>query len=162
MRLCSWFVRAMEPEAIMFEELTLAEAVGLKHVLEDGLAVLLGQPLAADRRDFVMRDLQTLLNQAIRGSRIASQSNLFLGEDDKLAFGSFALIDRYLGSSQAKSWLDQAPDALLAIERSRQEETPEEAQKNIALKILSALLTQIVAGPSSETQLKEAQISRAR
>lgn len=33
----------------MFEEPTLAETVGLKHVIEDGLAVLHGRALAAGR-----------------------------------------------------------------------------------------------------------------
>lgn len=146
----------------MFEEPTLAEAVGLKHVIEDGLAVLHGQDLAAARRDFVMRDLQTLLNQAIRGSRIASQSALFLGEDDKQAFGSFALIDRYLGTRQATTWLDQAPDALRAIEQIQHAQMPDEIQKEVALKILGTLLTQIITGPSSDTRVQEASILTAR
>lgn len=143
-------------ETDMLEEPTLAEAVGLKHVIEDGLAVLSGRALAADRRDFVMRDLQTLLNQAIRGSRIASQATLFLGEDDKQAFGSFALIDRYLGAGQIATWLNQAPNALQVIEQIQRAQVPDETQKKVALEILSALLTQIITEPSSEVGIREA------
>lgn len=146
----------------MFEEPSLAEAVGLKHVIEDGLALLHGQALAAARRDFVMRDLQTLLHQAIRGSQIASQSTLFLGEDDKQAFGSFTLIDRYLGTGQAATWLHQAPDALQVIEQIQHAQEPNETQKKVALEILSALLTQIITGPSSEARVQEASNSHPR
>jgi hypothetical protein len=140
----------------MFEEPTLAETVGLKHVIEDGLAVLSGQALAADRREFVMRDLQTLLNQALRGSRIASQATLFLGEDDKEAFGSFALIDRYLGAAQVATWLTQAPNALRVIEQIQQAKVPDERQRKVALEILTSLLTQIITEPSSEPATRDA------
>ena len=146
----------------MFEEPTLAEAVGLKHVIEDGLAVLHGQALAADRRDFVMRDLQTLLNQAIRGSRIASQATLYLGEDDKQAFGSFALIDRYLGAGQAATWLHQAPDALQVIEQIQHAQVPNESQRKVALDILSALLTQIITSPSSAASVRDVVSAQTR
>jgi hypothetical protein len=141
--------------ADMFDEPTLAETVGLKHVIEDGVAVLSGQELAADRRDFVMRDLQTLLNQAIRGSCIASKATLFLGEDDKQAFGSFALIDRYLGAGQVGTWLNRAPNALKVIEQIQRSQVPDEAQKTIALEILTALLTQIITEPSFDLGARE-------
>jgi len=99
----------------MFEEPSLAETVGLKHVIEDGLAILAGHPLNDKRREFVIRDLRDLLHQAIRGSHIASQSTLFLGESDREAFGSFTLIDRYLGGVIAPGWVQQAPkEALLS------------------------------------------------
>lgn len=153
--ICSWYDTLPKLEATVFDEPSLAEAVGLKHVIEDGLAVLHGQDLAPDRRDFVMRDLQTLLDRAIRGSRIASQAALFLGEDDRRAFGSFALIDRYLGTGQVATWLDQAPDALQAIEQIQHAQVPDEAKKGVALKILTILLTQILTGPT-EARLQEA------
>ena len=58
--ICSW--SNIWGRNLVFEEPTLAEAVGLKHVIEDGLAVLEGRALDASRRDFVMRDLRSLLN----------------------------------------------------------------------------------------------------
>lgn len=146
----------------MFEEPTLAEAVGLKHVIEDGLAVLHGQALGAERRDFVMRDLYTLLDRAIRGSHIASQAALFLGEDDKQAFGSFALIDRYLGTGQTTTWLDQAPNALRAIKQIQNAQVPNEAERVVALTILDALLTQIITSPSSQARVHETLAPQAR
>ena len=158
MYLRSCFVRAsiaIGAEPKMFDEPTLAETVGLKHVIEDGVAVLSGQQLAADRRDFVMRDLKTLINQAIRGSRIASKATLFLGEDDKQAFGSFALIDRYLGAGQVDTWVNQAPNALEVIDKIQRAQVPDERQKKIALEILTALLTQIVTEPSFELGTRE-------
>jgi hypothetical protein len=139
----------------VFEEPTLAEAVGLKHVIEDGLAVLEGRTLDASRRDFVMRDLRGLLNRAIRGSHIASQPTLFLGEDDRQAFGSFALIDRYLGAGRIPGWLNQAPNALQVIDQIQQAQIPEETQRQAALQILGALLTQISTEPSLESEARD-------
>jgi hypothetical protein len=147
-------------EWAVFDEPTLAEAVGLKHVIEDGLAILKGRHMDERRRDFVMRDLRTLLNQAIRGSHIASQSTLFLGEDDRQAFGSFALIDRYLGAGRAPGWLHHAPDALRVIEQLQQAEMPEEKEKQAALEILSTLLTQISTEPTLELGAGDSHNSR--
>jgi len=63
-------------EQTLFDEPTLAEAVGLKHVIEDGLAIIEGRPLGEARRNFVVHDLSELIDRAIRGSQIASQPTL--------------------------------------------------------------------------------------
>jgi hypothetical protein len=146
----------------MFEEPTLAEAVGLKHVIEDGLAIIEGRSISDSRKGFVLEDLRALLNKAIRGSEIASQSTLFLGEDDRQAFGSFALIDRYLGGGAAPSWLHQAPDALRVFESVQQAKVPNEREKHAALEILNALLCQISAESMVQPEARELQNSSSR
>ena len=139
----------------MFEEPSLAETVGLKHVIEDGLAILAGHPLNDKRREFVIRDLRDLLHQAIRGSHIASQSTLFLGESDREAFGSFTLIDRYLGGVIAPGWVQQAPNALKVVEQLQQATVPDEAEKQAAREIFEALLSQISTDPVSEVDVRD-------
>ena len=139
----------------MFDEPTLAEAVGLKHVIEDGLAIIEGRPVSDSRKGFVLEDLRALLNKAIRGSEIASKPTLFLGEDDRQAFGSFALIDRYLGGGAAPTWVHQAPDALRVFERVQKAEAPNEHEKKAALEILNALLCQISAEPIVQSEFRE-------
>jgi hypothetical protein len=140
---------------IVFEEPTLAEAVGLKHIIEDGLAILDGRKVGEGRREFVMRDLRDLLDQAIRGSHIASQATLFLGEGDRQAFGSFTLLDRYLGARTAPGWLDQAPNVLRVFDKLQQAIIPQEAEKKAAQEILGALLTQISTEHISETETRD-------
>ena len=139
----------------MFDEPTLAEAVGLKHVIEDGLAIIEGRPLGEARRNFVVHDLSELIDRAIRGSQIASQPTLFLGEDDRQAFGSFALIDRYLGAGRTPSWLHQAPDALRVLERIRKTEVPDQREKQAAVELLGALLSQLSAESALETGTRD-------
>lgn len=146
----------------MFDEPTLAEAVGLKHVIEDGLAIVEGRSINPSRKQFVLDDLRGLLNRAIRGSQIASQSTLFLGEDDRQAFGSFALIDRYLGGGATPTWLHQAPDALRVFDRVQHAETPNEQERQAALEILNALLCQISAESAAQPEIRELPSSAQR
>jgi hypothetical protein len=146
----------------MFDEPTLAEAVGLKHVIEDGVAIIEGRAISESRKGFVLEDLRALLNKAIRGSVIASQPTLFLGEDDRQAFGSYALIDRYLGGGAAPSWLNQAPDALRVFESVQQAEVPNERERRAALEILNALLCQISAESIGQPEVRELLNSSSR
>src|SRR5689334_4926740 len=97
-------------------ESNLAEVVGLKHVVEDGLAVLEGRRIDQTRRDFVIRDLKKLLSDALRGSTIASQATLFLAEDDRQAFGSYTMVGRYLNAAGVEgTWRAELPAALSAF-----------------------------------------------
>jgi hypothetical protein len=78
----------------MKTELVSASNVGLRHVIEDGLAILSNHQLSDERRTFVLADLADLLGQASRGAQLASSASFFVGGDDRVAFDAFSLLDK--------------------------------------------------------------------
>jgi hypothetical protein len=141
----------------MFGEPTLAEAVGLRHVIEDGLAVLEGRKIDETRREFVVQDIRKLLAQALRGSEIASEPRLYLAESDRQAFGSFAMFGRYLNLAGAATWRSALPAALNAFDSLKNAKAASRESREAAINILSAVLNQVSADPivDSETPRPE-------
>jgi hypothetical protein len=135
----------------------LAEVVGLKHVVEDALAVLDGRGMEQSRREFVVRDLRKLLSDTMRGATIASQATLFLAEDDRQAFGSYTMVGRYLNSPDGPdAWRNDLPAAIRALEKLQASATPQVTEKQAASNILSRLLARISIDPAPDFDFEPA------
>jgi hypothetical protein len=78
------------------QDLSPFAEIGFRHIVEDALAIVAGQPVDNDRRSYVLGDLIRLFRDAGRGSQIASHRTFFVGSDDKSAFDDFERLDRYL------------------------------------------------------------------
>ena len=77
---------------------TLANSIGFRHVLEDGLAILSKQDhsIDIDRKKYVLEDLVSFLSKAVEGLSISSEQSLFVGSSEKNAFEVYLLLKRYL------------------------------------------------------------------
>ena len=80
----------------MNTEHTFQSAVGLRHVIEDGISILAGRNIAEKRKQYVLDDLQGLFGEVVRGSELVHSNSLFIGQDDRRAFEAYSLFDRYL------------------------------------------------------------------
>ena len=100
----------------MSAQLTSFANVGLRHVLEDALAVLAGKSLPQTRREYVLEDVLKLCRDAQRGSQIASQRTLFVSSRDEPALERFSLFERYLNYSSREEWVNRLDKVCQALE----------------------------------------------
>jgi hypothetical protein len=100
----------------------LAINVGLRHVIEDGLAILANDHLTDDRRKFVVEDLSDLLGNAYRGSELAKNSSLFVKATDRTAFEAYSLLDRLSGdgSTAIREQLRASAEAFDALKHEKE------------------------------------------
>lgn len=91
--------------------------IGLRHVLENGLALIEGDDLGADRREQVLKSLQHIFSEADRGSAALGVSQLTAGLNERRAIERFSAFYHHLSHefgeevpmrlSQAKIALDE-------------------------------------------------------
>lgn len=82
----------------MASALRLSTSVALRHVVEDGLAVLAAKNLEETRKEYVLRGLANLLQGAALGSELTGRSKLLVSTNERSAVESFSLVERYLGT----------------------------------------------------------------
>ena len=87
----------------MNTEISLNTGPGLRHVIEDGLAILEGSNFTASRREYVLDDLRDLFSKVVRGHELVKSPALFTGSADRGAFEAFSLLDRFLPSVEDSS-----------------------------------------------------------
>lgn len=78
-------------------------SIGLRHVLEDSLAVVRGQALAKDRRDLVLRNLRTFVNRAMEGSQSAGATAFSNSSGSAETIEAYELVHRMLSSSMKQN-----------------------------------------------------------
>jgi hypothetical protein len=125
--------------------------IGLRHIVEDALAILGNQPIDPNRRVYVLEDLARLFRDASRGSKIASHRTFFVGSDDKSAYEDFQRLDRYLRHRYQDTWsqlLDDVSGALDGLQKG----VPVSADvKQKSQEVLEELLTSIAREHAYET-----------
>jgi len=123
----------------MKAEPLFASNVGLRHVVEDGLAILSNEKLAADRRRFVVRDLAELLNDALRGAQLANTTSFFVNAADRTAFDAYSLLDQLgqIAEQTDKESLKASAEAFVAL---RDGQTLQAKKKSTAAQYLKTLL----------------------
>ncbi|WP_316188708.1 hypothetical protein [Bradyrhizobium sp. SZCCHNS1054] len=73
-------------------------SVGLRHVLEDSLAVVRGQTLERDRRELVLRNLQKFVTQAMEGSASTTATAFANTRGTVDTIEAYELVHRMLSS----------------------------------------------------------------
>jgi hypothetical protein len=73
-------------------------SVGLRHVLEDSLAVVRGQSLERDRRELVLRNLQRFVTQAMEGSASTTAAAFSNTRGTVDTIEAYELVHRMLSS----------------------------------------------------------------
>lgn len=87
----------------MNTSVALKSELGLRHLVEDAIAILRGGNFPDARRDFVLTDLQELFQKVVRGHELIASQSFFVGTADRGAFEAFSLLDRFLPTSQTDS-----------------------------------------------------------
>jgi len=119
--------------------------LGFRHLIEDGLTILNGRPIGADRRAYVVQDLSEFMLQAKRGAALVRGDKLSVATDDKNAFESFSILDRYWDRSHEDQWNDllaKAGEAFNELRKGRNAPLNEEqrtAAENLLQRVLAAL-----------------------
>lgn len=125
----------------MNTEIALSAGIGLRHVIEDGIAILKGSTFAPARREYVLDDLLDLFSKVVRGHELVQSPALFTGSADRGAFEAFSLLDRFLPNADdlpVQESLRQSARAFAQI-KGGQVITPEQRDN------LSDFLRQILA-----------------
>lgn len=120
----------------MSEPKTSFSNIGLRHVLEDAIAILLGKHVDQQRRDYVLGDVLQLCQDAERGSQIASQRSLFIRSADEFALMRFSFIDRYLDFSTREQLMEQLRNLTVTLDALRRNKPIEPESRNLAVKFL--------------------------
>jgi hypothetical protein len=135
--------------------------LGFRHLIEDGLAILNGTPLGADRRAYVLQDLSQLVLQAKRGSDLVRSNALSVATDDRNAFESYSILDRYWDRSHEEQWIQILATAGEAFDQLRKgaaanlTEAQRTAAANLLKKVLSGLIREPKPGvPSQPEELR--------
>jgi hypothetical protein len=122
-------------------EITLNTGLGLRHVIEDGIAILRGTAFAPARRAYVLDDLLDLFSKVIRGHELVQSPALFTGSAERGAFEAFSLLDRFLPNANDLSVQESLRLSANAFAQIKNGKTiPPEQRDN-----LSEFLRQILA-----------------
>lgn len=144
----------------MSAQLTSFSTVGLRHVIEDTLAVFQGTSLPSARREYVLNDMLHLCREAKRGSQIASQrSRLFLNPHDEPAFEQFSLLARYLDNGLRTQWVDQLDQVCSVLEAVLDQREPADVQRDMVVAFLGNFLRNLRRQGSMDTFAKSSRLA---
>jgi hypothetical protein len=116
-------------------------SVALRHVVEDAIALIRDKKeLAPARRASVLTDLQSLFDDAWKGSELSHAGGLFVAPADKSAFEAFSLFIRHLGGDQWNQRLSRSRQAVKALQGGQ---TPQNDDVAITTSLLESLLTSL-------------------
>lgn len=127
----------------MYEREELLADVGLRHIVEDGIAALLNRTMTDDRRVYVLNDLIDLFRRAAHGSKIARQQLLFGKSEERSAYECFARFDDLLRDRLTNRWEDVLDEVCDALERLRDGRDIPTRTRESAEHFLAALLSTI-------------------
>ena len=140
----------------MNTEISLNTGPGLRHVIEDGLAILEGSNFTASRREYVLDDLKDLFSKVVRGQELVKSPALFTGSVDRGAFEAFSLLDRFLPSVEDSTVQQSLRLSATAFAQIKSGQTIPADQRNILVdflrKILASLERQDSAGFRNEPE----------
>jgi hypothetical protein len=116
-------------------------SVALRHVVEDGIALIRDQKeLAPSRRASVLTDLEGLFDDAWKGSELSHAGGLFVAPSDKSAFEAYSLFTRHFGEIDWSQKLSRIREALKALQSGQAPKTDDAV---IASSVLESLLTSL-------------------
>jgi hypothetical protein len=116
-----------EEEKAMTTQFGSASSVGLRHVIEDGVALLNQDQLGEARRKIVLKGLMDIFAGASRGSDVMQVQSLFARVSDKPAVEAFSLLFRYLNPEYRGDLprrIEETLDVLKAISDNQQVDAP--------------------------------------
>lgn len=145
-----------EEETIGMYEADSLSSVGFRHVVEDGLAILAGQLIQEKRRDFVLHDLATVINEANNFSKPAGGNAWFSSIRNHEALELYTLLDRRLRDSN-KTWQEALETSARVLQQlaggdSKLDEIQKQATTWFLNELLACVITlQNFAHPETET-----------
>jgi hypothetical protein len=115
-------------------------SVALRHVVEDAIALIRDKKeLAPSRRLSVLTDLESLFDDAWKGSELSHAGGLFVAPADKSAFEAFSLFNRHLGEAVDQG-LRRSRKAVKALQSGQD---PDGADLTAATSLLESLLASL-------------------
>ena|SRR5713226_3536800 len=139
----------------MTTEIGLANSVGFRHVIEDGLSIIRGGQIDAGRRAFVLQDLKQLVTDAKRGSNLVQTGVLFVSPSERSAYASYSLLDRYLSDKYADRWKEMLDAAEVSFEEFRRQDAHvTESARNAAETLLREMLSNLHRDPRPSMPLE--------
>jgi hypothetical protein len=128
---------------------TWTGGLGFRHLIEDGVAILQDQPVAAARRRYVLDELLELIGRANRGSDLFRTNALFVASAERGAVESFSLVDRFLGGAESDHWKSILTQAEEAFDRLRNERVPAVQEREAAIELLKKILSGLIREPKT-------------
>ena len=117
--------------------------IGLRHVLEDGAAVLEGHGLDGSRRKFVLEDLKDMLEEAMKGATVTEAPQSLIRGGDPSAIRVYSLIFRHLSSDYKGELTTEIRNTYDTISSVAQGREPNPAEKEAAQKFVRRLLARL-------------------
>jgi hypothetical protein len=131
--------------------------VGLRHVLQDGVALLEGRNLRQDRADFVVQDLADLLQRANRGAQITNEHQLLVTAADIKSFEIYALLFQYLNDAFGNTLSGKIDEAHSALDElaNHQELSPHtrDTTRDFFLRLIERMDCDEAYTPQSQPEL---------
>ena len=118
-------------------------SVALRHVVEDAISLIRDhKELAPARRESVLSDLESLFNEAYKGSELSHGGGLFVAPTDKTAFEAFSLFNRHL-SEVGGDWDQRLIRSRKAVKALQSGQAPEHVDATTATSLLESLLASL-------------------
>lgn len=114
--------------------------IGLRHVLENGLALVKGGELSDQRRKQVLTSLVRIFSEADRGSQALGPRNLTVALDEQKAFDRFSAFYHYLFHTFGDELPSRLSEAKVAITEIAETGTTDDLKKKRLEQVLKALL----------------------
>jgi hypothetical protein len=112
-------------------------------VVEDAIALIRDRKeLAPSRKASVLTDLESLFDDAWKGSELSHAGGLFVAPADKSAFEAFSLFMHHLGEA-GDQWDQRLFRSLEAVKALHGGKTPKSGDVAIATSLLESLLTSL-------------------
>lgn len=125
-------------------ELESLSGIGFRHMLEDGLAIVTeGAELPNDRRQYILRDLAGLFNEARKGSDVFQRGEYHFDPTESTALSSFAFVERHLSQEGLASLSPNLATVCKVLRAIMDGEPVEQVERQVAGKILRDMLTNV-------------------
>jgi hypothetical protein len=112
-------------------------------VVEDAIFLIRDhKQLATSRRQSVLSDLESLFNDAYKGSELSHGGGLFVAPTEKPAFEAFSLFDRHL-SEGGEKWEQRLLRSREAVKALQSGQSPGNADLAAVTSLLEGLLASL-------------------
>ena len=129
---------------ITLPELESLSGIGFRHMLEDGLAIVISDAeLPSDRRQYVLHDLAGLFDEARKGSDVSRREDYYFDPTESTALRSFVFVERHLSQEGLGSLSPNLATACKVLRAIMDDTAVEQADRQIAGEILRDMLTSV-------------------